>query len=208
MLLGLSVWFLWWFCCIRRKNSWWNLRNGRYAPIPEPANIGAPAPYVSGSHTSLPVQGGQYNMNFPMGPVATPPVMSPPVDPGPPARPTSTLEWKSSDPPKTLTFRVEYIPMGFSVEDVRNRLFSLPDRLRVTVRSLAPSLGAQQGTKTATIEYPSLIKNSNGPTLSGEARELNIRSLDPGFQGWTPLNHPAEPVYAESVTSSPRSNLA
>ena len=107
----------------------------------------------------------------------------------------SNAQWQPSDQGKTTTYRIEFIPNDFTKEDVKNRLFSLTDRMRVTVRSLGPSVTGMK--QTATIEFPSLFKNSSGPSLSSEAKEMNVSLPDRGFQGWTPLNQPEEPIYAE-----------
>ena len=110
-------------------------------------------------------------------------------------QPAGVVEWGQSDPGRTLTYRVEFVPNNFLKEDVRNRLFSLPDRFRVTVRSLAPSVSGNK--QVATIEYHSMTRNSSGPSLSSEARELHIPPPDRAFQGWTPLNYPNDPIRAE-----------
>ena len=114
------------------------------------------------------------------------------------ARPTPPLEWKQSEPgTRTLTYQVEFIPHYIPFEGVQE-LFSFIDSKRVTVRSLAPSIGSlDRGKQTATVEYSSFTKNSKGPDLSSQAAERMTISVDRRFLGWTPLNAPSSPIRAE-----------
>ena len=206
----LAIWFFWWFCCMRPRNSWWNKRKGKYTPLPDPSQTGYTAPYGASSQTAFPSPAPYSNMGYQMGPVSSPTqntyggptyheisAVAPPVEAAAASsRPTSNLEWQQTNPGKTVTYRVEYIPANFTPEDVKSRLFSLTDRLRVTVRSLAPSILGDDK-QIATIDFPSWNKNSSGPSLSSDAKALNITSVDRDFRGWTPLNRAHEPIVAE-----------
>ena len=146
--------------------------------------------------------GGYENPGIPMAPIAHPASGSPPIEQlprqSPAERPSGVLEWKPSEPgTRTLTYQVEFIPNYIPLEKVKE-LFSFIDSKRVTVRSLAPSIGSLgRGTKTATVEYAALIKSSKGPDLSSEAETSMHVSVDRRFMGWTPLNNPLPTVHAE-----------
>ena len=117
-----------------------------------------------------------------------------------PQRPPSTpasLAWKQSEPgSRTMTYKVEFIPNYIPLEKV-TELFSFVDSKRVAVRSYAPSIGGMgRGSRTATVEFSSLVRNSKGPDLSSEAAAMNV-TVDRRFQGWTPLNYPAAAANAE-----------
>ena len=141
--------------------------------------------------------GGYESAAMPHSTSSPPPTEQPPKQ-SLAERPSGALEWKPSEPgTRTLTYQVEFIPNYIPVEKVKE-LFSFVDSRRVTVRSLAPSIGTLgRGSKTATVEFASLIKSSRGPDLSSEAdTSMNI-SVDRRFMGWTPLNNPSTAVHAE-----------
>lgn len=103
---------------------------------------------------------------------------------------------RSASQNRTFTYRVESIP-GHTVFDEVKDLFSLVDRPRISVKSLAPAQfdGGATRLQTATVEFYTLWgKSSQGPSLLRSSTGVNV---DREFNGWTPLSNSEEPIYAE-----------
>lgn len=92
------------------------------------------------------------------------------------------------------TFRVENIPPGTTAEGLK-KFFYTEDQARIEVRSIVPAvdsydLNIQEYTATVTFQAP------NQTVPSPRTLDDTI-SIDSDFHGFTPLNHPQEPIAVE-----------
>lgn len=101
---------------------------------------------------------------------------------------------ESMIPSRPLTFRVENIPPGTTAEELKKQFYT-EDQPRVRVRSIVPAVDNYEldiREYTATITFQAVNRNDLFPRLLDE----DI-SIDRDFYGFTPLNHPQEPIAAE-----------
>ena len=92
------------------------------------------------------------------------------------------------------TFRVENIPPGTTAEGLK-KLFYTEDQPRIEVRSIAPAVDSYDSDiqeYTATVSFLPLSKMVPSPRITDDTI-----SVDSDFHGFTPLNHPQEPVSVE-----------
>ena len=97
-------------------------------------------------------------------------------------------------PSRTKTFRVENIPPGTTAEGLK-KLFYSEDQPRIEVRSIAPAVNSYElniQEYTATVTFQALDQTVESPRVLDETI-----SVDSDFHGFTPLNHPLEPIAAE-----------
>lgn len=97
-------------------------------------------------------------------------------------------------PSRPRTFRVENIPPGTTEEGLR-KLFYTEDQARIEVRSIAPAVDSYEldvREYTATVMYQAPDQTVTAPRILDD----DI-SVDSDFHGFTPLNHPQEPIAAE-----------
>lgn len=175
---------LWWFCCRRNSCFRRRRREKKYQKLGE----GTAYPPAAQGATAL------QNLD--------PPV---PDNQSQASRKSSDLTRPPPQPRSSglLTYRVQHIPGYMSQEQVKE-LFGSIDSGRVAIKSLAPAMGSvEEGLQTATIEFKEILgsfpgRKSTGPTLSREAKALGI-SVDPRFNGFTPLNTPRNPIRADVV---------
>ena len=102
------------------------------------------------------------------------------------------MEPMATSRPKT--FRVENIPPDTTAEKLI-KYFYTEDQPRVQVRSIVPAVDSYKldmQEYTATITFQSVDPNVSSPRLVDD--DL---SIDCDFHGFTPLNHPQEPIAAE-----------
>lgn len=95
---------------------------------------------------------------------------------------------------RPLIFRVENIPPGTTAA-VLMKNFYTEDQPRIKIRSIVPAVDSYEldvREYTATITFQA----SNPSILSPRLLDDDI-SLDGDFHGFTPLNHPSEPIAAE-----------
>ena len=101
---------------------------------------------------------------------------------------------ESMVPTRPLTCRVENIPPGTTAEALM-KYFYTEDQPRIRVRSIVPAVDSYEldiREYTATVTFQAL----NGSVTSPRLVDEDI-SLDRDFYGFTPLNHPQEPIAAE-----------
>lgn len=102
------------------------------------------------------------------------------------------MESTISNRPKT--FRVENIPPGTTAEGLK-KLFFTEDQPYIEVRSIAPAVDSYEldiREYTATVIFRPPDRTIAIPrTLDDDI------SVDADFHGFTPLNHPQEPIAAE-----------
>ena len=101
---------------------------------------------------------------------------------------------ESMSPSRPLTFRVENIPPHTTAEQLKSHFYT-EDQPGIRTRSIVPAvdnyeLDVQELTATVTFQA------SNGSVLSPRLLDDDI-SIDCDFYGFTPLNHPSEPIAAE-----------
>ena len=97
-------------------------------------------------------------------------------------------------PTRPYTFRVENIPPDTTAEELI-KYFYTEDQPRIRVRSIVPAVDSYEldiQEYTATVTFQAL----NGSILTPRLLDENI-SIDCDFHGFTPLNHPQEPIAAE-----------
>lgn len=97
-------------------------------------------------------------------------------------------------PARPLTFRVENIPPGTTAEELI-KYFYAEDQPRIRVRSIVPAVDSYEldiRECTATVTFQAVDPRVLSPRLLDE----DI-SIDCDFHGFTPLNHPQEPIAAE-----------
>ena len=99
-------------------------------------------------------------------------------------------------PNRPFTFRVENIPPGTTAEKLI-KYFYTEDQPRIRVRSLVPAVDSyeldnREYIATATVSFQAANQSVQSPRLLDE----DI-SIDCDFHGFTPLNHPQEPIAAE-----------
>ena len=97
-------------------------------------------------------------------------------------------------PVKPLTFRVENILPGTTLEELK-KLFYVEDQPRIEVRSIAPAVDndvSDTRELTATVTFQALDPSIPFPRTHDD----NI-SIDRDFYGFTPLWHPSGHVAAE-----------
>ena len=97
-------------------------------------------------------------------------------------------------PTRPFTFRVENIPPGTTAEELIHYFYT-EDQPRIQVRSLVPAVDSYEleiREYTATVSFQAATQSVLSPRLLDE----DI-SIDSDFHGFTPLNHPQEPVAAE-----------
>ena len=92
------------------------------------------------------------------------------------------------------TFRVENVPPGTTAEGLK-KLFYTEDQPCIEVRSIAPAgdsydLNIQEYTATVSFSPPNEMVPS--PRIIDDTI-----GIDSDFHGFTPLNHPQEPVSVE-----------
>lgn len=95
---------------------------------------------------------------------------------------------------RPLTFRVENIPPGTTADELI-KYFYTEDQPRIRVRSIVPAVDSYEldiRECTATVTFQALDRSVLSPRLLDE----DI-SIDCDFHGFTPLNHPQEPIAAE-----------
>lgn len=95
---------------------------------------------------------------------------------------------------RPLTFRVENIPSGTTAEELI-KYFYTEDQPWIRVRSLVPAVDSYEldiREYTATVSFQA----ANQSVLSPRLLDEDI-SIDCDFHGFTPLNHPQEPIAAE-----------
>ena len=95
---------------------------------------------------------------------------------------------------RPLTFRVENIPPGTAAEELI-KYFYTEDQPRIRVRSFVPAVDSYEldiREYTATVSFQAANQSVLAPRLLDE----DI-SIDCDFHGFTPLNHPQEPIAAE-----------
>ena len=95
---------------------------------------------------------------------------------------------------RPLTFRVENIPPDTTAEELI-KYFNTEDQPHIRVRSIVPAVDNYKldiREYTATIAFEAINPSVLSPRLLND--DL---SIDSEFHGFTPLNHPQEPVAAE-----------
>lgn len=90
------------------------------------------------------------------------------------------------------TFRVENIPPGTTPESLK-KLFSTEDQPHVVVRSIVPAVDSDD-LYTATVLFHAPNQTVTTPRLLDNDDGIEV---DSEFHGFTPLNHPQEPIAAE-----------
>ncbi len=101
---------------------------------------------------------------------------------------------ESMAPTRPYTFRVENIPPGTTAEELI-KYFYTEDQPRIRVRSIVPAAHSYEldiQEYTATVTFQALDCSIMSPRLLDESI-----SIDCDFHGFTPLNHPQEPIAAE-----------
>ena len=93
------------------------------------------------------------------------------------------------------TFRVENIPPGTTAEDLK-KYFYPEDQPHLHIRSIVPAVDncCSDDNYTATVTF----QGPDQRILSPRTFDDNL-SIDSDFHGFTPLNHPREPIVAEYV---------
>ena len=97
-------------------------------------------------------------------------------------------------PTRPFTFRIENIPPGTTAEELIHRFYT-EDQPQIRVRSLVPAVDSYEldiREYTATVSFQAATQSVLSPRLLDE----DI-SIDSDFHGFTPLNHPKEPIAAE-----------
>lgn len=100
----------------------------------------------------------------------------------------------STQSSRPRTFRVENIPPGTTAEGLK-KLFYTEDQPRIEVRSIVPAVDSYEldiREYTATV----LFHAPNQTVTSPRVLDDDI-SVDSEFHGFTPLNHPQEPIAVE-----------
>ena len=95
---------------------------------------------------------------------------------------------------RPFTFRVENIPPSTTAEELI-KCFYTEDQPRIRVRSLVPAVDSYEldiREYTATVSFQA----ANQSVLSPRLLDEDV-SIDCDFHGFTPLNHPQEPIAAE-----------
>ena len=90
------------------------------------------------------------------------------------------------------TFRVENIPSGTTPEDLK-KFFYTEDQPHIEVRSIVPAVDTYD-LYTATVLFHAPNLTVTTPRLINEDDGICV---DDEFHGFTPLNHPQEPIAAE-----------
>ena len=100
---------------------------------------------------------------------------------------------ETADAIQPLTFRVENIPRGTTAEDLK-KYFNKDDQPHLQVRSLVPAIDSHSFDDgyTATVTFRSPNEAVHLPRTLDDSI-----SIDDEFYGFTPLNHPQEPIVAE-----------
>ena len=101
---------------------------------------------------------------------------------------------ESTVPIRPFTFRVENLPRGITAEGLI-KYFYTEDQSHIRVRSIVPAVDSYESDireYTATITFQALNRSVLSPRLLDEDM-----SIDCDFHGFTPLNHPQEPIAAE-----------
>ncbi len=101
---------------------------------------------------------------------------------------------ESMVPSRPFTFRVENIPPETTAEGLI-KYFYTEDQPRVQIRSIVPAVDSYKldiRECTATIAFQA----TNPSVLSPRLLDEDL-SIDCDFHGFTPLNHPQEPIAAE-----------
>lgn len=99
-------------------------------------------------------------------------------------------------PSRPLTFRVENIQPGTTAEELK-KLFYTEDQPHLRVKSLVPAVDNYEldiRDYTATVTFQA----QNRTTLSPRLLDEDV-SIDSDFHGFTPLNHPQEPIAADII---------
>ena len=109
-------------------------------------------------------------------------------------RQVSPFVMESMSPSRPSTFRVENIPPGTTAEQLKF-CFHTEDQPGIRIRSIVPAADNYEldvRELTATVTFQALNRSVLSPRLLDD----DI-SIDCDFYGFTPLNHPSEPIAAE-----------